>query len=563
MFNRLFLTVFLFALWLPAPLTARQGLVSAEEKAEATERFIEGITHFENKEYEQALRHLTVAHLKLSESAGVNFALADVYFAMGDLSNAAYYGQIAVNLDPENKWYHLKLADIYRKEGRNEAVIEAYENALNHHPNDSDILYRLAEAHVDFGELLKANEVYDRILAIRGGDFDLHLRKFQNFNALQMRDSALVQLKKMRDLNPGNLTTLHTLSQYYLGLDDEEAARNILEEARERNSRNPQTVILLAEIYIQNSEWDQVGRAFTAMLEDPLIYPSQKRELVRFMLQQYQHHPDEPLLEEQTRLIVKRFSEIEPEYGPAQLIAAEFYTKTGESELALEKLEQANRVVPEERDAWRQRFQLLFAMEKYQQVINLSGSAESQVSDDAIIQFFTGASYMLTGRPAEAEIWLDRATLSPARREFRSVVYGAVGDVKQELDKVDEAIQAYERAIRLDASNHNAMNNYAYFLAEQEQQLDKALKLAEQAVSQQPENASYLDTLGWIYFKSGNLIQAEQYLQIAIKTGVAGAEIFEHLGDVYHEMGETENAKIWWKRAFEEDPGRTHLQEKL
>lgn len=558
-----YLFILIFMLWPVCGLFAQQAVHSTDERQEATELFIQGITEFENEEYEQALDYLTAAHLKLSDSPGVNYALSDVYLAIGDLSNAAYYGQIAADLEPENKWYHLKLADIYRADRRNEATIEAYEKALEYHPRDTDVLFRLAQTYVDFGQLLNANEVYDRILAQRGGDFDLYLRKFQNFNAMQMRDSALVQLEKMRELNPGNLSTLHTLSQYYLELDDEQEAREILEEARERNSRDPQTLILLAEMYIRNSEWENLGNSFTSMLADPLIYPSQKRELVRFMLRQYQQNPDAAVLEEQTRNVIKSFSESEPEYGPAQMIAADFFMQTNEPERALEKLEHVNRISPDDQDGWRQRVQVLFSMGEYDEVISVSDSAQTYAENDAWIQFFTGASLMLTERPNEAEAWLEKATLSPARREFRSIVYGTLGDVKHELDKWDEAVRSYERAIRLDSENHNAMNNYAYFQAERDKNLGKALELAEKAVGLQPENASYLDTLGWIFFKMENYEQAELYLQKSVDTGTASAEVFEHLGHLYETLGDLDNAKRWWRQALEKDPERTYLQEKI
>lgn len=557
-----FLSLFLF-LWMPLALLGQDSNLTPKEEARAMEYYIRGINEFENENYEQALDHLIAAHLRLSDHAGVNYALADAYLAVGDITNASYYGQIAASLEPGNKWYHLKLAQIYRYAGRAESTIEAYEKALEYHPRDTDILYDLADTFTDFGELRKANKVYDQILEITGMDFEIHLRKFQNYNALKMRDSALVQLEKMRELNPGNLSTLHTISQYYLELDDEKAAREVLLEAHDRNARDPQTLILLAEIFIRNSEWQNLGEAFSTMLEDPLIYPSRKMELVRFMFQQYQRNLNEPVLLDQTRKVVLAFSENEPEYGPAQLIASDFLLQNNEPDLALEKLESANKLVPEDQDAWRKRIQVLFSMNRYDEIIGLAETASERVPDDAVIQFFTGASHMLTGRPETAESWLEKAGHSPARRNFRSVVYGALADVKQELDKWEEAVQAYERAIRLDAANHNAMNNYAYYLSVRKERLDDAKNLAEQALKHEPENTSYLDTMGWIHYQLGNYDLALEYILRAAGDNNASPEVFEHLGDVYYKLGEPQRAAEWWERALQEDPARGYLQERI
>ncbi|REL38799.1 tetratricopeptide repeat protein [Rhodohalobacter sp. SW132] len=544
-------------------LLAQERSDMTEDQASATRAFIDGITHFEEEEYEQALDMLTYAHMKMPEEPGVNFALADVYLVTGDLTNAAYYGKNAVDLDPENKWYHLKLAEIYNRAGRNEATINAFTNALEYHPDDADLLFQLAEVYVDYGELLKANRIYNRIMERRGSDFNLHLRKFRNFNALQMRDSALVELEQMREIDPGNLTTLRTISQYYMELGETEMAVEVLDDARQRNSRDPQTLLLLAEIYVNQSEWEELGKVFVTMLEDPLIYPSQKQELVRFIYIQHQRNPAESSLAEQTADVLMAFSENEPDYGPAQIIAAEFFLEQNNLEAALEKLEQANRVMPEQPEAWRQRIQVLFSMERYDDVIELADSADHHAPDDAFIQFFTGASYMLNNRPEEAEIWLEQASYAPSNRNFRSVINGTLGDVLQDLDRWEDARDAYEQALRLDSNNHNAMNNYAYFMSVREERLDYAKELAEKAISYEPENAAYLDTVGWIYYKLGEYEQAKEYIRRSLETGDASAEVYEHMGDVYKALNENENAIKYWNKALDQDSDREYLNERI
>ena len=382
-----FLLIFLL-LSQAAPLSAQTNSASEEERRVAMEFFIQGVTDFENEDYEQALDNLTAAHVRLSDDPGINYALSDVYLAMGDYSNAAYYSRLAAEADPENKWYHLQLAEVHRRSGRNSTAIETLNRALTFHPRDLDILYMKAESYVDFGELLKANEVLDQILEISGSDFEVHLQKFRNFNALQMHDEALAELEAMRELNPGNLSTLHTISQLYMDLGDEESAREILLEARERNPRDPQTLVLLAEIYINNQEWENLGSTFVSILEDPLIYPTQKMELVRFIYSQHVQNPEIETLAEQTRSVVLAFSRSEPEFAPAQLIAAEFFLQQGESEPALETLERVTTLAPDEQDAWTQRLQLLFSLERYEEIIQLEEQTAEHAPNNAFAGFF-------------------------------------------------------------------------------------------------------------------------------------------------------------------------------
>lgn len=70
--------------------------------------------------------------------------------------------------------------------------------------------------------------------------------------------------------------------------------------------------------------------------------------------------------------------------------------------------------------------------------------------------------------------------------------------------------EAYERAIKIDPMNALILNNYAYNLSERDKNLDKALSMAKIAIEKEPENASYLDTIGWIYFKMRNYKSARK-----------------------------------------------------
>ena len=548
---------------LPSLGVSQESPAVSGEDAEALEYYIEGITHFENEEYELALDKLTAAHLKNSDDPGINYALSDVYLATGDFTNAEYYGQIAADLKPENKWYQVHLAEIYTRSGRTEQAISALQKVSESHSGDTDILYRLSELYTEIGQLENSNEVLQQIIDKRGPVFELHLRRFQNFNALGQNENALAELEKMRELKPDNLTTLQAMSRYYMELGMVEKAREVLNDAFVRNPNDVGTLLLLAEIYIETSEWEKLGDTFASMMENRMIAPAQKMELVRFMLMKQESDSRNEIISAQTERIVEKLTEEEAGYAPAHLISADYYLRNGQNSKAIESLEQAIDINPDQPQAWVQRIQLLFGSERYEEVLSLTERAEEYAPDNAFIQFFTGASHMFQDNYEEAESWLERASMAPAQRNIRSVIYGTLGDVKEELDKWEEAESALERSIRLDPDNTTALNNYAYYLSLREENLERALEMAQKAVQSNPENSSFLDTLGWVHFKLGNLDEALDYIQRAVETGDASAEVYEHLGDVYEAQGLPEKAAEWWEKALKMDEDRTHLQEKL
>jgi len=99
-------------------------------------------------------------------------------------------------------------------------------------------------------------------------------------------------------------------------------------------------------------------------------------------------------------------------------------------------------------------------------------------------------------------------------------------------------------------NNPIAQNNLGYFLAERNEKLDEALKLIQEALKSEPDNPSYLDSLGWVYFKQGKFDLAEEYLKKALKFDTSSATIHEHLGDVYQKQGKPELAKTSWQKAL-------------
>jgi tetratricopeptide (TPR) repeat protein len=97
--------------------------------------------------------------------------------------------------------------------------------------------------------------------------------------------------------------------------------------------------------------------------------------------------------------------------------------------------------------------------------------------------------------------------------------------------------------------NPIAMNNLGYFLLEREERFEEALELIQQAVKIDPTNPSYLDSLGWAYYKLGKLVDAEKHLKEALRFDSSSGTINEHLGDVYAKQGKTDMAKASWNRA--------------
>lgn len=539
-----------------------QSTGSERQQVDGKKAYIEGLQEFENKNYERALDLLSAAYVRLPENAGINFALADAYLKVDNLADAAFYGKKAAKLDPQNKWYHLKLAEIYRNAGRNEATIEALKTALRYHPKAEDILFELAQTHAAYGNLLESNQYYNKLLKLSGDDINIRLQKLRNFQKLAVRDSILSELKAIQDLDPDNLSTLQALSNTYLDIDRPDKAKSILKEALERNSRDPKTLIMLADLYVSESKWDTVSNLLQNIISDPVVNPEAKLTVAQYLISQFRQAPDNTQLQEATTRLVDAFVSEEPEFASAHGLAAEFYLQTGQDPKALQSLAKTNELNPSNDDAWSQRMQLLLQRGRYQEAIEIGKTARSHVPQDPFILYFNGSAYLATGNHEQAVDLLGEAADLPARKPLKTAILQSLGDAHAGIKNWDRAFANYERVLNLDPANLLVLNNYAYYLSLQNRQLDKALQMAQKAVEGDPDNPSFLDTLGWVYYQIGQYEQARKYVQASIDTGKASAEVLEHMGDIMQKLDKPGQARTWWDKAFEKDSTRTHLKDK-
>lgn len=537
---------------------------SAEDLAQAKAYFIQGVTAFEMQDFNEALDLLTMAYILVPDDAAVNFALADAYMFLMDYTNALFYAREAIDIDPANKWYHIKLAEIYLRDGQSDNAVQALERAATYFPTDVDLLVIKAGTLAEMGDYGASNAVYERILAITGPEMQLFFQMYRNTVMENDSEAGIAILEQALELDRSNAVVIQTLGGLYLERGDSEQAKALFESAIEQGLRSAEIKIGLADVYIQQGQWDMAGGFIREMIEDPGMSEQVKGELIQFMVTQFMRDPSNELLSESTASIIEAYVEAYPENPESHALAADFFLMMRNTQAAIPRLRETVRLMPENEAAWQQLTQLYYSESMFEELIAIADEAEYWVPEDPFIRFFVGVAYSLTDDNANAIVWLQKATEVPARPNFKSVIWGVLGDTFEGADDWPAAVEAYQQAIALDPENSTALNNYAYFLSVRNEQLEKAYDMALRAVAMEPENSAYLDTLGWIYYKKGNLEKAYEYIRLSIQNGGDNsATVLEHMGDVYRDKGDMDNARLWWSRALEQDPDRDYLETRL
>lgn len=160
-----------------------------------------------------------------------------------------------------------------------------------------------------------------------------------------------------------------------------------------------------------------------------------------------------------------------------------------------------------------------------------------------------------------ARILQDAKRWGDAQTELRAVIERVPDDPVSRLDlafclqesgDVEAAESTARDALRVGPDHAPSQNFLGYLLAEQGRNLDEALRLIQRAVQQDGDNGSYVDSLGWVYFRLGRFEEARRQLERALELTGGDPVIHEHLGDVYVALARLEQAREQYRLALAE-----------
>lgn len=137
----------------------------------------------------------------------------------------------------------------------------------------------------------------------------------------------------------------------------------------------------------------------------------------------------------------------------------------------------------------------------------------------------------------------------------RAGFYQVLGTLAFLSGKRDEYAPWFEKALAIDSQNHLTMNDYAYALAEDGRELEKALRLIRRAIAIKSNVGAYHDTHGWVLYKMGRYEEALRELRIAVQTAPDTADLRYHLAAVYAKLGQRDDALVELEKALALQPG--------
>jgi tetratricopeptide (TPR) repeat protein len=220
-------------------------------------------------------------------------------------------------------------------------------------------------------------------------------------------------------------------------------------------------------------------------------------------------------------------------------------------------------VQPMSREIKARRIAALFGAEDLPGAAAAAADAQRQHPDDARFPRLRARALFDGGSRSDG-----LAVLEGAARTFpkdSNTLY-QLADMYKDAGRHPDAEKTLRQLLTVEPANANALNYLGYLLALRGDRLDEAIDLVRKALVAEPDNGAFMDSLGWAYFRKGDLGEAEKYLGQAATRLPRNSEVQDHLGDVLAKRGRLPDAVEAWMRALDGDGSdidRADVQKKI
>lgn len=464
-------------------------------------------------------------------------------------------------------YYSSKLyASVCQRLGKEEESLKVWAILDSIYPFKPEIAVNHAEMLLLKGDTLsvkQAIEIYDRLETAQGKNL---LLVNQKIHAYMMRLDTLAvvsELRKLTEDSPGSSTNQIFSGDIYMALNLPDSALYHYDRAVELDSTNGLAYHRLAEYYQAIGDSAAYDREVFNALSQGNLEISDKLELMRSYVQNlYTDTLQRPRIEK-LFTIMTELHPIEPQLRQLYSI---YLAIIGEYQQSAEQTEIAVGLNPSELSDWSRLISLYLQLSEYDKAIDAGQNSLHYFPEDVSLHMLTATAFQLTDSLSEALLLIDKALeiADPYDREILSEIQTTKGDVFYKMNMSDSAFVYYDLALKNNPMNLMAMNNCAYFLACENRELDKAYELSNKVITEEPENATYLDTFAWVLFKQKKFEEAKNYIDKTLELEEKhSAELFEHAGDIYFMNLLPAKAIDFWEKAFELDPTNKLLERKI
>ena len=493
------------------------------------------------------------------------YYLALYYSKLRKGSQVLAYLERAARQEPDNAFYLETLAETYINTRHYDEAIVALEQLYSRNRDRDDVLGMLVQLYEEQHDYENAIRTLELLEQAEGRSERLSYAKSGFYTKMGNKKAAIAEMKKLADQYPHDLNYRAMYANTLYANGQFKKALTIYEEILREEPDNRSALMALW------SHHNEVGdSAEVAELTDRILTSKGTTSQDRILLMRQEIGRSEDAGGDSTR-VLQLFHRIldrpQIDADVALLCATYMRLKQMPTDSIAQVLDRVLDVQPDNAGARLQLISYAWQDENVDRIIELCQAARQYNPDEMAFYYYQGIAYYKKEQLDDALQALQTGVSVISAESDPTIVsdfYAIMGDILHQKGMDKAAFAAYDSCLQWKDNNIGCLNNYAYYLSELGQQLDKAERMSYRTIKAEPKNPTYLDTYAWVLFMQERYSEAKIYIDQTLQCDSdSSAVMLEHAGDIYFHAGAPEQALQFWQKALAKAPDRQVLIRKV
>ena len=431
------------------------------------------------------------------------------------------------------------------------------------HPQDDNLLSTMADAYEKTSDYKKALAIYDTLQQWQGQSVELSSAKLKAYQALNDTTGAIHEMRALLASAPTNADYNLAMGKMLFMFGYRDSAMVYYDKAQQYEPDNGLTYLTKAEYYLALGDTLNYDRqTYQALVSTDLDVESKLQILVNYTKTLLSAKDTTHRTDHLFDVLIEQHP-LEPQI---RVLYSEYLMVIDNNEGAAEQIDYALNLDPTNKELWTRLMAYYLYAGNYEKAIEVGDKAIRLNPDNVELYSYLGSScYSVKQYDKAIEVY-DKALaiLDSTQVDDRSNLLSGKADVKFAMGDTIAAFALYDQSLDLNPDNPGTLNNYAYFLALSNRDLDKAERMSAKTIVEDAANPTYLDTYAWVFYMRKEYTMAQLYIEMAINNEEQPtSELFEHYGYILLANGDKQKALEQWRKAIELKPDNEQLVKQI
>lgn len=431
------------------------------------------------------------------------------------------------------------------------------------YPQDDNLLSTMADAYEKTSDYKKALAIYDTLQQWQGQSVELSSAKLKAYQALNDTTGAIHEMRALLASAPTNADYNLAMGKMLFMFGYRDSAMVYYDKAQQYEPDNGLTYLTKAEYYLALGDTLNYDRqTYQALVSTDLDVESKLQILVNYTKTLLSAKDTTHRTDHLFDVLIEQHP-LEPQI---RVLYSEYLMFIDNNEGAAEQIDYALNLDPTNKELWTRLMAYYLYAGNYEKAIEVGDKAIRLNPDNVELYSYLGSScYSVKQYDKAIEVY-DKALaiLDSTQVDDRSNLLSGKADVKFAMGDTIAAFALYDQSLDINPDNPGTLNNYAYFLALSNRDLDKAERMSAKTIVEDAANPTYLDTYAWVFYMRKEYTMAQLYIEMAINNEEQPtSELFEHYGYILLANGDKQKALEQWRKAIELKPDNEQLVKQI